>query len=196
MKPLVGVGLAAVVLATTVFAVGGSAEAIHVDLSVAPAGELVVGSPAETQVTLLTVDGVLPVAGATVTLYREASFAGVAGEIEVGRSVTDENGVAVLSYEPRAAGEHQMRVEYLPPDAVEPEEVAWSQSVAGATGQLHQSTSGIQVPGINVWILMAVLATVWTILLSVALRVVAIAHDGREADTPESVALEDAQGVA
>ncbi len=196
MKSLVGVGLAAVILATTVFVVGGSAEAAHVDLSVAPAGELTVGSPAEAQVTLLTADGALPVAGATVTLYREASFAGTTGEVEVGRATTDENGVAVLSYEPRFAGEHQMRVEYLPPDATEPEEATWSQSVAGTTHQLHQSTSGIQVPGINVWILMAVLATVWTILLSVALRVVAIARDGREVAMPESVALEDVKGTA
>jgi len=104
--------------------------------------------------------------------------------------------VAVLGYEPRAAGEHQMRVEYLPVGATDAEEVTWSQSVAGTTEQLHQSTSGIQVPGINVWILMVVLATVWTILLSVALRVVAIAHDGREVDLPESVALEDVKGTA
>ncbi len=196
MKSLVGVGLAAVVLATTVFVVGGSAEAAHVELNVAPPGELTVGNPAETQVTLLTADGALPVAGATVTLYREASFAGTTGEVEVGRTITDENGVAILSYEPRFAGEHQMRIEYLPPNATEPEEVAWSQAVAGTTHQLHQSTSGIQVPGLSVWILMAVLATVWTVLISVALRVVAIAHDGREVDAPEPVALEDAQGVA
>ncbi len=196
MKSLVGVGLAAVILTTTVFAVGGAAEATHVDLSVAPPEELAVGSPAETQVTLLTADGAAPVAGAVITLFREASFAGTVGEIEVGRAVTDENGVAILGYEPRAAGEHQMRAEYLPPDATEPEETTWSQSVAGTTEQLHQSTAGIQVPGIDVWILMAVLATVWTILLSVALRVVAIARDGREVDMPESVALEDVKGTA
>ena len=196
MKLLVSVGLAAVILAAAAFVVGGSAEAAHVELNVAPAGELTVGSPAETQVTLLTADGSLPVVGAAVRLFRETSFAGASGEIEVGRAITDENGVAVLSYEPRAAGEHQMRVEYLPDGATELEEATWSQSVAGTTEQLHQSTSGIQVPGISVWILMAVLATVWTILLSVALRVVAIARDGREVDMPESAALEDAKGTA
>lgn len=196
MKSLVSVGLAAIILATTVLIVGGSAEAAHVELNVAPAGELTVGSPAETQVTLLTADGALPVAGATVRLYREASFAGATGEVEVGRAITDENGVAILSYEPRTAGEHQMRIEYLPTGATEPEETTWTQSVAATTEQLYQSTSGIQVPGINVWILMAVLATVWTILLSVALRVVAIARDGGEVDMPESVALEDVKGTA
>ena len=44
----------------------------------------------------------------------------------------------------------------------------WSHDVSGAPHQLYQSTAGVQIPGLNVWVLMAVVATVWAILLSVA----------------------------
>jgi hypothetical protein len=43
----------------------------------------------------------------------------------------------------------------------------------------------VNIPGLNVWLLMAVVAAVWAILLSVAFRVIAIAH-ADEAPTMDS----------
>jgi hypothetical protein len=71
-----------------------------------------------------------------VTFYMEASFGGVDGEALLGQAVTDSDGVAVLPFQPRSAGEHQLRVEYLTPDTGEPEEVMWSHTVEGTTGHL------------------------------------------------------------
>jgi hypothetical protein len=50
--------------------------------------------------------------------------------------------------------------------------------------QLYRSAAGLDVPGLNVGLLMAVLATVWSILLWVAFRLVAIARAGGESRAP------------
>ena len=177
----VKVMLVLVALGAAVYALAGTANATHVSAVITVPEEVIVGQPAEIQATLLVADGA-PVAGTSVTFYMSASFGGVEGVVEIGRGVTDENGVATLEYEPRAAGNHEVRVEYVVPGQTEPEVASTSISVAGGS-QLHRSTAGVDIPGLNVWLIIALLATVWAILLSVAARVIAIAHAGGDAET-------------
>jgi len=178
MKNAVKAMLVAVVMGAAIFALAGTADATHAKLDVVGPSRLTVGHSVNIEAVLHSAHGSESVAGATVTFYMDTSFGGVDGEVMLGQAVTDENGVAVLNYEPRTAGEHQLRVEYLTPGESEPEEAAWSHSVGGASGQLYRSTSGVEIPGLDVWLLIAVVATVWAILLSVAVRVIAIAHAG------------------
>ena len=133
---------------------------------------------------LRSADGGLPLEGTSVTFYSDASFGGVDGEVVLGRAVTDESGVAALTYEPRSASQHQIRIEYLPPGESEPEEITQPLSVAEGGSQMYRSSAGVHIPGLNVWLLIAVVSTVWVILLSVALRVIAIARAGGDAETP------------
>ena len=121
----------------------------------------------------------------TVTFYTTESFGGVTGKVEIGRTVTDGNGGGAIKYEPRAVGDHQISVEYLV-DGEGRTGASAVISVAGGTTQLYQSSSGIQIPGLNVWVLMALLATVWAILLSVALRVIVIAGAGSDTSASET----------
>jgi hypothetical protein len=96
-------------------------------------------------------------------------------------AVTDERGVAALNYVPRAAGSQQLRIEHQAPGGIEHEATSAAISVVGAP-QLYRSASGVQVPGLNVWLIIALVATVWSLLFSVGLRVFAIARangDGR-----------------
>lgn len=176
--------LLAVAMGAAIFALAGTADASHMKLDVVAPSQLTVGDSVDIQAVLHAAHGGEAVAGATVTFYMDGSFGGIDGEVILGQAVTDENGVAVLNYQPRTAGEHQLRVEYLTPGAGEPEEATWSHTVTGATGQLYQSSAGVVIPGLNVWLLIAVVATVWVILLSVALRVVAIANAGSGAGRP------------
>jgi len=85
-------------------------------------------------------------------------------------------------------------VEYLTPGAGEPEVATWSHDVSGAPHQFYRSTAGVQIPGLNVWVLMGVLAAVWAILLSVAARVIAIAGTGSEAGARASASRSRATG--
>lgn len=166
LAALVGAGLLA--LTTT-------ASATHVEVEVVGPNALQVGQPAELQLALRSAEDGLPIANAPVTVYAHASFAGVSGDIVLGQAMTDESGVALVNFEPRAAGEHELRIEYLAPGDGEPEVAATTVSVNGAA-QLYQSASGIQVPGLNVWLIIGVVAAVWFTLMSVALRVIAIAR--------------------
>lgn len=173
---LLAVGAIAVALA-------GPTLASHVLVRTTAPSDMTVGQMATIPVTLQAADGA-PLRGTTVIFYLHASFAGVAGETEIGRAVTDENGVAILAYRPRLAGHHELRVEYVASADSEVEVVSTAFDVAG-NAQLQRSAPGIDVPGINVGLLMAVMTTVWSILFWVALRLVAIARAGGEAGTPE-----------
>ncbi len=163
-------------------ALAGPALASHVQVHTTAPSDVTVGQMVNIPVTLRAADGA-PLEGTTVTFYLHAVFAGVAGEAEIGRAVTDENGVATLAYRPRLAGHHELRMEYATPGETEVEVISTAFDVTGGA-QLHRSAAGIDIPGINVGLLMAVLTTVWSILFWVALRLVAIARAGGEAGTP------------
>ena len=163
-------------------ALAGPALASHVVVRTTTPSDVTVGQMVNIPVTLQAADGA-PLQGTTVTFYLHASFAGVVGETEVGRVVTDENGVATLAYRPRLAGHHELRAEYVAPAGSEVEVVSTAFDVTGGA-QLYRSAAGIDIPGVNVGLLMAVLTTVWSILFWVALRLVAIARAGGGAETP------------
>ena len=194
MKNVVRTLLLSVVMGAAIFALAGTADASHMKLDVVAPSQLTVGDSVDIQAVLHAAHGGEAVAGATVTFYMDGSFGGIDGEVILGQAVTDENGVALLSYQPRSAGEHQLRVEYLTPGAGEPEETTWSHTVTGATEQLYRSSAGVAIPGLNVWLLIAVVAAVWVILLSVALRVVAIANAPTDAGARSPASRSGATG--
>ena len=160
-------------------AFAGPATASHVHVSVATVDEVAIGETVAIPVALRTADG-SPLAGTVVTFYLHMAFAGVEGEAEIGRLVTDESGVASLAYRPRLAGHHELRMEYLAAGAAEAESTTTVIEVTGGA-QLYHSPAGVDVPGVGVELLMVVLGTVWTILFWVVLRILAIARAGGEA---------------
>lgn len=183
-----GARAAFVVLAVGVMsvAVAGQALASHVVVRTAFPGAGSVGQNVSLAVDIHTPDGA-PIPGTMVTYYLHMSFAGVEGEAEIGRALTDDAGIAIISYKPRAAGTHTVRMAYLAPGASAAEEVVATFEVAGGT-QLYRSAGGVDVPGINAGLLMVVLGTVWLILASVAFRLVGIARAGSEAGPPQRAA--------
>lgn len=158
------------------WAMAAPAFASHVAASTTVPADGKVGEVLRIAVDLRAQDGTqLP--GTTVTFYLHMAFAGVAGEAEIGQAVTDETGVASLAYRPRLAGHHELRMEYVTPGDGEVEVITTAFDVTGGE-QLYHSAGGIDIPGVDVGLLMAVLALVWSILLWVALRLVSIARAG------------------
>lgn len=174
-----------VMLVTAVLGVTGTAQATHVKMEILMPTRITVGDTVDVRAVLHSVREDTPIAGATVIFYMQASFGGVNSEVELGRAVTDESGVADIDYYPRSAGDHQIRVEYMTPDSSDLEEATWSHSVV-SDGQLYRSTAGVRIPGLNAWLLMAVVAGVWIILLSVAWRVIVIARAGGDDEVPRA----------
>jgi len=183
MKYAVTALLVAVVMGTAMFALGGTADASHATLKVVAPAHLTAGDSVDIQAVLSSTHDGTAVPGATITFYMDGAFGGVEGKVLLGQSVTGKDGIAHLNYLPRTAGEHQIHVEYLTSGNSEPEVATWSHDVSGAPHQFYQSTAGVQIPGLNSWVLMAVVGMVWAILLSVAVRVIAIASAGSEAGT-------------
>lgn len=171
----VSVGVIAVVLT-------GPVLASHVHVSTTIPNSVTLGEMMLMPVALQAEDGA-PLQGTTVVFYLDAAFAGVTGEAEIGRAVTDETGVATLAYRPRLAGHHEVRMEYLTPGEDTVEVVSAGFDVAGGE-QLYRSAANVEIPGVGGELLMAVLGTVWSILLWVALRFIAIARAGGEVAIP------------
>ena len=178
MKSFIGkLAMLAIVVGGAVLVLAGTADASHVVVEIVGPQQFEVGVPAELQVALHDAETALPVANAPVTVYMDTTFAGVTGEVELGKAMTDERGVAVLNYSPRLAGGQQLRIEHLAADGVQHEANTDTISVVGVQ-QLERSASGLQVPGLNVWLIIAVVGSVWVLLFSVAVRVFVIAHAG------------------
>jgi len=162
------------------FLPSGVVHASQVEVEISAPKEAQVGHEVQIRVTLRSSGDGVPIVEAEVTLLREASFARVVGDVELARAATDQDGVAVLLYEPTVAGEQNLKLEYTVPDGAEPQTAALAISVAEGP-QIQRSTAGIRVPGLNVWALIAVLSAVWAILLTTALSMVRIGRIGAEA---------------
>lgn len=162
------------VVGVAAFGLAGTAGAAHVIVDLSVPDQPAIGQPKEIRADFHSEDDGAPIAGITVVFHEEVTFGGVTSDVVLGQAVTDSNGSAVLTYEPRTAGTHEIHARYSYGDAEE-EDAAASLTVP-AGQQLVHSTAGVKIPGLNVWLLMAVVAAVWAILLSVAFRVIAIAH--------------------
>jgi hypothetical protein len=176
--------LVSLVALTGLFATTGAAHATNVTVNISLVGEARVGEPVEVVLDLRSADQGVPIQGSTVTFLTDATFAGVEGNLELGKAITDENGIATLTYKPRFASAHDLRVEYLLPGESEPGVFSETIIVSDNGLQLHRSESGIRIPGLGAWLIITLVATVWAILLTVALRVIAIARAGDEAWPP------------
>lgn len=183
IRNTVRAALVLLAVGTMTVALAAPAVASHVVVRTSFPSAGTVGKIVPLAADIHTPDGA-PLSGTTVTYYLHMSFAGVEGEAEIGQAVTDDVGIATIRYQPRAAGIHEVRMEYLAPGATTAEEVVATFDVAGGT-QLYRSAGGVDIPGINPGLLMLVLGTVWLILLSVAFRLVAIARAGGAAVSPE-----------
>jgi hypothetical protein len=74
-------------------------------------------------------------------------------------------------------------MEYLTPGEDTVEVVSTAFDVAGSE-QLYRSAANVEIPGAGGGLVMVVLGTVWSILLWVAFRFVAIARAGGNVTTP------------
>lgn len=187
MKTIALVAFAGVAaLGISALSLADTARAAHVRVDLAVPDQAAIGRPMDVQAHFHSAsDEAIP--NLTVTFHEEVTFGGVTSDVELGRAVTDENGFAALTYEPRTAGTHEIHVRYAY-DNGEEEDAAASITVPAAGEQLYRSTAGVKIPGLNVGLLMALVAAVWTVLLTVALRVIAIARAGSE-EPPEAPSL-------
>jgi len=143
-------------------------------LMVAAPGEALVGHTVPVTVTV-SEDG-MPVPDAVVVLSRKAAFAGVRGYMEVVRATTDEAGQVDLSYVQRAANSTvELRVEVVDGDVAP---LGFVVTSVGEAEQIFEPDVGIDLPGLGGWILIALIAGIWLIILSTVLRLRSVSAQG------------------
>jgi len=149
----------------------------EIEAEVTVSDEPRVGEPSEIRVVLRHAEDGSPVPDVKVRVLQDKSFMDVEGVVELIGARTDEDGVAVMTFIPRRPGEQELLIEYLLPEAIEPASTTASLMVADG-GQIFQSEAGVNIPGLGVWAIFAVITTVWALLLLIAARVIAVARAG------------------
>lgn len=117
------------------------------------------------------------VPGAEVVFQREVAFMNTSDTLTLGQAITDEEGWASLTVLPRSEGQMSINAEFAGSEQHGPASInaeTWIQ-----TGpQLYVEEAGVQVPGINVSLLVGIMGTVWIVYASVMLLIWLIAHEG------------------
>lgn len=167
-------------LAFVVLALGTAttAHASHLNVRVAAPTLAIAGQTSALEAVVTSGDTGQAVAGVDVTFFAHGSFGKISGYMEIGRAVTGSDGVATISYTPRESGAHDIRVDYAPVSGATMEQITTSIAVDGSADQLYVQTAGIQVPGLNSWLIIGLLSVVWGILFFVAVAVIRIARAG------------------
>lgn len=132
----------------------------EVSMEVVATGQVALGGRHE--VTARILDDGAPVAGTVVVLTRAADIAGVSGRLELARATTDSDGVAVLSYQQRAQDPDALEVTLEMYPGIE---TVFEVEVFDVERQLYKSRSGVEVPGLNVLLLVAIIGGVWVAML-------------------------------
>lgn len=184
ISPLLSAALVWLLLTATAGAQGSGGTTL--DLSLPSEGG--VGQEMTLEARLADESGAA-VAGVEVVFEWEAAFMNSYSELVLGRAVTDETGVAILSYVPRSEGATLITARFDGDGRHGP--ASSSGAVTIQTGPaLYSEEAGVRVPGINVSLIIGILLTVWGVYTVVMVRIWLIARDGSLAAPAQEVSHE------
>ncbi len=167
--------LALALLAPTVTA--RAAEPVGTTVEFSPPPEGAVGEELVAEARLTDEAGT-PIVDAEVVFQREVEFLRAGGGLELGRGVTDRQGLARVSFVPRSEGEVPITARFSGNARYAP--VSGEIIVTIRTGPaLYSEEAGVRVPGINVSLLVGILGGVWGTYFFVMLLIWRIASEGR-----------------
>ena len=170
LGPITGLVVAVVLL------IPGIAQAGEITVSVGAPSSAEVGSTVEVTATVV-VDG-RPVIGAEVSLSYLASFGGVEDLAELDRATTGDDGVAVLSYEQRAADNGEMRVQYLGPEQGTVAPAVFTIAVDPGGVQQYRSQVGVTIPWLSDTVVIGLITLLWSVIAFSAFQLVLIGRRG------------------
>ena len=163
---------------------GTPAFAEHLEVSVEQPGEVTVGDTVKLHVVVRSAESRERVAGATVAATRGTEIAGFSGSVEVAKAVTDENGLAQLSWVERGGVTETVVVAYSAPGENDFESKPLSVYTVSPGPQLERSESGVAIPGFGAWVLIGVLVGIWAIIQFALVGPVQVARLGAEPEEP------------
>jgi mono/diheme cytochrome c family protein len=156
-------------------ALEAAADHLVVDVSGPEAADL--GERAEIRVSVRSLESGDPEEGVVVIFYSDAVFAGVSGEIELGRATTDGAGLAIIPLTFHVSGTHAIRIEAVAGPEVQPESVSIPVTVGG---QQVRAEAGVSIPGFGGWIVTAIIGLVWAIMVVAVFSTLRLVRAGRQ----------------
>lgn len=156
--------ITALVAVGIVLAVVPPVGADHLEAETTAPDTIRVGDVIEMRVVVRSADTKERVPGATVIAEREASIVGFSGRVEVARATTNELGVATLRWRERTGTTNTIVVAYAAVGETELESLPLSVVTVGSDDQIVRSTSGVRIPGLGAWVLIALLVGVWGVI--------------------------------
>lgn len=105
-----------------------------------------------------------PIAGAEIVFYAETTFMNNTGDAELGRAITNSDGLALLRFEPRIEGERLIIARFAGNEVFAPLQMSETLTVLPGS-RLHYEPSPVRVPGANVGMAASVLAAVWAVFV-------------------------------
>lgn len=121
-----------------------------------------------------------PIPGATILFWRPGDFLSVSGAVELGSAKTNAQGIATFNYQARNQSIVTLNVSFSGNDQHDPANTSQDIKVLGST-QLYQSTAGVHLPGVTVWLLVGALTVAWSIYMGMMVLVTLIAPAGEPA---------------
>ncbi len=130
-----------------------------------------------------------PLPGMTIVFEADAAWGGeLQGHMVIGTAVTNMDGVATLTVHPRSSGAYEVAA-YFPGSGRYGPVMQEADLRVRGDAQLYSPSAGIKIPGLNLWVLAAVIGIVWGTYFLVGLRVLAIVRPPLPAmDVAESAA--------
>ena len=163
---------------------GTPAHAEHLEISVVGPEEVTVGDTVKLQVVVQSAESRERVQGATVAATRRTEIAGFSGQVEVAKAVTDQDGLAQLSWVERGGVTETVVVAYSAPGENDFESKPLSVYTVSPGPQLERSESGVEIPGLGAWVLIGVLVGIWAIIQFALVGPVQVARLGAAPDEP------------
>ena len=167
-------------VSAAVMAMGAPALADHLEVEASVPDSVAPGDVIDLEVVVRTEDSGELVPGATIVLFREAYFLGVSGDVEIARAITDDNGVAIVHFRARAGTSEQVIVASVLVGEEAFESHPLPVVTVGSGPQIVSADAGLRIPGFGVWILIALVITIWAIIQFALLGPVEVARLAHE----------------
>ncbi len=154
------------------------------DLALVVEPESAVGKEIAVEAYLLDPAG-NPVQGEVVTFLLDVEFLNNFGKAEIGQTITDEDGRALLVHILKQDGEQTITARFAGNNVFAAAEVSTSLSVAPGPATYEEEPL-FRIPGANITVVVIVLATTWGLLLMVMGLLWLIGHAGDESSEAEA----------
>lgn len=176
---LLGLGLAWAVLPARALADGPAATSMEILFPPEPAVGQEMALAAR-----VTDPARVGVAGVPVVFTARVSFLNTDDEIELGQATTNQQGIAIVSYIPRTDGNVSISAKFAGDTKYKKSSATGKAAIKPGPPQYAEHV-GLKVPGVGVWMLVAVMAGVWGTFLWALRQVRGIFQEGQKVASSE-----------